>query len=127
VDQEPAPLNVHNALTELRGIINALLGGQIAGVMAQEMADGIMEQFNAVQIGAAIPPAPALAGQMEEEIEEPEQGDNDDAADLDVAFIGNAILIRHLNPDSNYWDIVDAMKFVGEILVIFFLLHFFFH
>jgi hypothetical protein len=87
VVQEPALLGVQNALMKLRGIINALLDGHIAGLVAQEMADEIMEPFSAVQIGA-VPLAPAAhanAGQVEEEIEE----------ELEGAISGQAIAHLH--------------------------------
>jgi hypothetical protein len=98
VEQEPALLSVQGALLELRGVLDDLLAGRIADFVAREMADNVMAPLAAVQIAHENADEEEIG---EHEIEETEGAVGGQAIN-ETAWIGHAVLVRQLEPDTFY-------------------------
>jgi hypothetical protein len=110
LEETPAEFALRNANQELRQVVEALIAlisAQLDPEIVQQMLFDVAEPYEAIQTV----------------IEEGEQIANVDVVnepDEDDLFVGNAVLIQQLNPNSTFSDIMRAMLPIGEIQVNFF-------
>ncbi len=92
--------------------MEALAAGELGLEHVGQIAREAAEPFEAVQV--AIEEEAANEQPIGENIAEAAAEDVNDAPPIeDIVWVGNAVLVRHLNPDSGFWDLVDTMKLVG--------------